>query len=50
MSFKFNKIIHKSSSKKERAYIDPKLARDAELARGMARHGAYLASHGPIGF
>ncbi len=47
MGIRFNKIIRKSSKK---AYVDPKLVRDAELAREMARNGAYLASHGPIGF
>ena len=46
MGIRFYKIIHKSSSKKGLAYIDPKLVRDAELAREMAWHDAYLASRG----
>ncbi len=46
MSFKFNKIMHKSSSKKGLGYVDPKLARDVELAREMAWHDAYL--HGGV--
>ena len=46
MGIRFNKIIHNLSSKKRLAHVDPKLVRDAELAREMAWHDAYLASHG----
>jgi len=44
MGIKFDKIIHKSSSKKGLAFVDPKLVRDAEVAREMAWHDAYLHS------
>ncbi len=43
MGIRFNKIIRKSSKK---GYVDPKLVRDAELAREMAWHDAYL--HGGV--
>ena len=46
MGIRFNRIIHKPSSKKGLAYVDPKLVRDAELAREKAWHDAYLASRG----
>ena len=46
MGLKINKMLHRSSSKKGLPYVDPKLVRDAELAREMAWHDAYLASHG----
>ena len=38
--------IFARGSKKAPAYFDPKLIRDAELAREKAWHDAYLASHG----
>lgn len=46
MGIRFNIFGKGSFSKKARAYIDPKMIRDAELAREMAWHAAYLASRG----
>ncbi len=48
MGIKFNKIVHRSPSKRGLGYIDSKsvrnakLVRDAELARELALRDAYL--------
>ena len=44
MGIRFNKFVR--VSKKAREYVDPKLIRDAEIAREKAWHDAFLASHG----
>ena len=46
MGIRFNRFARGSFSKKARAYTDPKLVRDAEIARERAWRDAYLASHG----
>lgn len=45
MSIKINKLFRR----KPRAYSDPKLVREAELAREKVWHDAYLKSGG-IGY
>ncbi len=46
MGIRFNKFGRGSFPKKARTYFNPKLARDAEIAREKAWCDAYLASHG----
>ena len=46
MGIRFNRFSRESFSKKARAYVDPKLVREAEIAREKAWLDGYLASHG----
>ncbi len=46
MGIRFIKFGRGSFSKKARTYIDPKMARDVEIAREKAYCDAYLSGHG----
>jgi len=46
MGIRFNKFGRGLFPKKARAYYDPKLIRDAEIAREKAWLDAYMANHG----